>query len=99
MTLLDGEYLKEVGMRVAEKNNQEYVDTLREIGRMIATEKGTVCIDDVRAVADVMGIKPKHPNCHGSVFNRDFREVGMIKSRRPSNHARRIGNYKLEAVA
>jgi len=93
---MNGKQLKEQGQIRVEVNNQEFVDAMRFNARLIAKQNGSVSTDDLRAVADRLNLKPKHPNCWGSIFRgKEFQPLGFIQSKIPSNHARVIREWEV----
>jgi len=86
-----GEQAKIYGMDLVEFNNQGFVFSMRKLARQMIKQCGKITCDDLRIIADKYGIEPDHPNAWGSIFKtKDFIECGFQKSKRISNHARRI---------
>ncbi|MEM6485324.1 MAG: hypothetical protein AAF662_10110 [Pseudomonadota bacterium] len=94
--MLDGETQKQQGLDLVVLNNQEFVKCMREHAESIALHKGDVSADDLRPVAERIGIEPNHPNAWGAIFKgRVFRRKSSVKSRWPSNHGRYITLWEL----
>ena len=89
--------LRRKGLDQAERGSQEFVAQMREIAKLICSITGEVSSDDLREVADKFGLQPKHCNAWGAVFREEvgFKPLRFEKSRRPSNHSRRILVWKL----
>jgi len=93
---MNGKQLKEQGQIQVEANNQEFVDAMRFNARLIAKQNGSVSTDDLRAVADRLNMKPKHPNCWGSIFRgKEFQPLRSFPSKILSNHGRSIIEWGL----
>lgn len=57
--------LRDAGIERVESHNTTWVKTARSYAVMIASKRGEVTADDVRAL---FGEKPDHPNAWGAVF-------------------------------
>ena len=92
----NGDYLKERGLELVESNNMEFLKAMRFNAYLIAREEGRVCADDLRPIADRLGIKPNHSSAWGAVFRgKTFKRIDYIKSVYPSNHSRPISVWVL----
>jgi hypothetical protein len=89
--LFKGEKLKQHGLDAIEIKEGDFVGTARSIAELLAKKNGTVTMDEVREVLDLLGVQPAHSNSFGAVFkNKRWIYAGMRKSNRPSNHARMV---------
>lgn len=83
--------LKEVGQNAIEQTDQGFVALMRQYARVIAENSGFVSIDNLRIVAENLGVVPTHQNSWGAVFRGPhWKIVGRQKSALPSNHHREI---------
>ena len=90
-----GEQLKDINLDRIESSQPEFLDTMRAKGMEISRVKGFVTTDDLREAADSLGIIAESPNHWGCVLREPmFKTVGMTRSRRPSNHGRRIFKWR-----
>lgn len=96
--LAEGERRKREGMGRAAENRFHVLRLARAYAKAIAQEKGTVTVDDVYLrLSDwprsVLG------NAAGSIFkSKEWEWTGrFVKSKRASNHARMIREWKLKA--
>lgn len=87
---------KIAGMTLAESHRATLLLTARSAARLIARNKGVVTIDDVVEAMterghDLLG------NASGSVFKgKDWEFVRFVNSRRVSNHARIVREWRLK---
>jgi hypothetical protein len=89
--MTEGEQLKLDGLSSVANNNADWLDWIRSEAIYIAQERGQVCSDDLRVLADLCNHHPTHPNAWGAVFlGGDWCAIGYRKSKYKSNHARRI---------
>jgi len=89
-----GDMLKDEGVEAVKRANAEFVDFMRGEASRISNEKGWVCSDDLRVIADREGLSPSHPNAWGSIFSRNgWKCIGYMKSMIPSNHSRLIAKW------
>jgi tRNA(Ile2) C34 agmatinyltransferase TiaS len=92
-----GEELKQLGLALIEDHHADFVQTMRDIARQISQESGFVSSDNLRIVADRMGLVPATPNCWGAVFaGAKWKVVGRQKSAVPGNHGREIRVWRYE---
>ena len=90
----EGDELKQQGLRYVEENGKEFCRVMREHARSICLQKGWVTMDDLRLMADRIGLEPHHPNAWGAIFKgSEWRSTEMIKSQLPSNHGRMIRKW------
>jgi hypothetical protein len=91
-----GELFKARGKAVAADRNPEMLQTFRRLARELALEAGEVCIDDVRARAELLGIRYEPGNWIGSVFNEPgWQFVRYRRATHASAHARPVGVWRL----
>ena len=94
---LTGELLKQQGLDQVTANNEQFVDSMRQIAKGISILKGQVCTDDLRAAADKAGLRPTHCNAWGAVFRgAGWVVIGRKASTYPSTHGREIRIWKWE---
>mgnify|MGYP003394019939 CR=1 FL=1 len=92
-----GELLKHQGQAAVEDTDQGFVAIMRECAREISDQAGFVTCDNLRLIADGMGLVPKHQNSWGSIFRGShWKIIGRQKSALPSSHAREIKIWKWE---
>lgn len=97
LDLVTGEMLKEVGIETVEGNNENFVEIMRAEATRIASIRGLVSSDDLRAFASRNGIRPKHQNAWGAIFKGwKWKRVCRKKSELVSNHAREISVWALK---
>lgn len=88
---MNGEQLKIEGINRVEKNNQAWIEKMRERAIELNSISGSVSTDELRFWADAINSHPEHPNAWGSIFaGKKWKPIGYKKSRYKSNHARRI---------
>lgn len=93
-----GEELRDGGLDKVEKSHGRWVDRMRELARQIARSRGFVSADDLRDHANKTGDHPHHQNAWGAIFRGAEWELWRYtKSRHATNHARRIGVWKLRS--
>jgi hypothetical protein len=98
--MFTGEERKAEGLAIIEAHHGDFLSLMRTRAREIATEKGSVTSDDLRAYAACWGIEPEHRNCWGAVWRpSEWRYVGFKKSTLPSNHSRMVRVWKLKEVS
>ena len=89
--------LKEQGLTSVAVNAENFVAIMRATARRISEESGFVSSDNLRLIADSLGLVPHHPNAWGSVFaGKNWREIGRQKSKLPGNHGREIRVWRYE---
>lgn len=97
LSLLDGVAAKLRGMDRASGNNAEFLDRIRLVAVQLALKNCYVTVDDLRAAAKRLRIKPAHPNAWGCVFEpRHWKATGRERSKWPSNHARWVTIWRLK---
>jgi len=86
-----GECLKVAGQLSVETNDLHFLETIREVAKQISRASGFVSTDNLRPIAEAMGLHPKSPNAWGAVFmGKHWKTVGRKKSALASNHYREI---------
>tara|TARA_R110002110_G_scaffold16569_14_gene71669 strand:+ start:169 stop:513 length:345 start_codon:yes stop_codon:yes gene_type:complete len=94
--LPESERRRDEGVALVASHNETWIKWAREEARKIARRCGVVSSDDVRAIADREMRQPTHCNAWGALFRtKEWVEVGRQKSKRITNHARRISVYTL----
>jgi hypothetical protein len=90
LTLDDALARKAAGLDRVEATHPDFVPRLRAAVKAHAQRYGTVTADDVRRLADQLGLRPRHPNAWGAVFRGPgWIRVGERVSETPSNHGHR----------
>jgi len=93
----DGILLKDEAMDKLEVSGATFLKAMRDKAREICKLNGTVNSDDLRKFAETWGIVPPSKYHWGNVFSpKEFVYAGTVRSKRPSNHARRIIKWKLK---
>lgn len=70
---------------------------MREHARTISDRSGFVTSDNLRVIADELGLTPANQNTWGAIFRGPhWKIVGRKKSAVPSSHAREIKVWKYE---
>jgi len=94
----EGELQLALAFEKIELRNHVWLGLVRTHAQGISRRWGKVCTDDLRHAVDEKKLPPPaHRNHWGSVFRKDVTEYGWWKrigskpSKRPGNHARRIG--------
>lgn len=94
LTLKDAataEALKEQGLDAVSVSADRFLKVMRAAAIRISDESGFVSSDNLRVLADAMGLVPHHPNAWGAIFRGlCWQMVGRQKSALPGNHAREI---------
>lgn len=93
--LFSGLWLKDKGMQRVYGNNFEWVDQARIVAKNLATQYGSVSIDEVLEHCP----RPAHihPNATGTVFREKcWMKIGYKQSTISSAHARAIGVFRLK---
>ncbi len=84
-----GRERKREGQERVSRNAQEFLKWVRGEAKRISHEKGSVSINDLRPLADKLGIVPHHLNAWGPVFNEDgWVPIGSVYARRPVSNGR-----------
>lgn len=93
----EGERLKSEGKDLAVKNRADVFRTAKQWSKWLGNLQETVTADDVHDRMEKLGyVSGDLGNAAGSVFSGgQWERVGYTKSRRPSNHARVIGVWRL----
>lgn len=95
LTLGIGEALGDRGIALVAENNRGFVEVMREHAIRVSLQKGSVTSDDLRQIAINSGLEPHHPNAWGAIFRaKGWEAVGFVKSRLPSNHGRRVCQWR-----
>lgn len=101
LTLQDAataESLKQEGIALVALNAENFVAIMRAAARRISEESGFVSSDNLRVIADGMGLVPHHPNAWGAIFSGShWKEIGRQKSKLPGNRAREIRVWRWES--
>lgn len=94
----EGQQRKIAGLNAIEQSADEFVRTMREAAIRISTERGMVSSDELRVVADDMGLQPHHQNAWGGLFRGPhWVPVGRKRSAIPGNHHREIRVWRYQA--
>lgn len=97
LSLADGLQAKRDGLALVEEGHRDFVQTMRSLAIQISQASGFVSSDNLRVVAERMGLTPTSPNCWGAVFlGPKWKVVGRKKSAVPGNHGREIRVWKWE---
>ena len=79
-------------------NNQPWLQTMRDVARLICRDHGAVSTDDLRVWADETGIQPDSDHAWGCIWKeKGWRFVEWTQSTYCSNHNRRIAVWRWEA--
>jgi hypothetical protein len=92
-----GAQLRDHGIALVSAGNEDWIYEARSIAIEIATNSGTVTINDVRERIEL----PEHlsPNLWGAVLRgNDFEAIGYTQATHPSAHARVVRIYKLKGT-
>jgi len=85
-----GERLKQEGLDAVEHDG-EFLLLMRKHAIEISRSSGFVTTDNLRVIADKMGLVPRSPNSWGGIFRGPkWKIIGRQKSAVPGNHAREI---------
>jgi hypothetical protein len=85
-----GRSRKERGLDAVAGNNESFVGTLRRAAQAHALRHGSVTADDVRTIAEQLGLTPTHKNAWGAIFRgRGWERIGERPSQLATNHAHR----------
>ena len=96
--------LKKEGQEQVERNNKEFVETMRSVAVQLGRRQNWVTTDDLQEWADREGFYPKSHNVWGTIIipGRELDEsglkweaVGTMISERPSAHGRPIRKWRL----
>ena len=83
---------KNEALDVLEETRKDFIEKCREVGRVIALEKGSVNIDDIREKIKLP--EGMNGNVFGAVFRgSEWQHSGFMKSKIKTNHERIIGIY------
>lgn len=95
---MDGAAQKQLGLALVERNNPNFVETMRSRARVLARRNGAVTSDDLRGEAIALGVEPAHPNAWGAIFRgKEWALEGFEPSVHPSNHGRTIRRWSLRS--
>jgi len=68
---------RDEGIRRVAANNEQFLNVARAIARQLASERGAITMDDVRASCH---LEPLHYNAWGAVFkHKDFQATGEYR--------------------
>ena len=96
LTLDDALARKAAGLDRVEATHPDFVPRLRAAARAYAIRHGTVTADDVRRLADELGLRPRSPNAWGAIFaGRGWAKVGERPSAVLTNHGHRNPVWRL----
>jgi hypothetical protein len=83
--------LREEGLALIEAHAGDFLRVMRGLAERMAKEHGSVSADELRPLADSLGLVPHHPNAWGSLFKAPgWRCIDTRISTTPSAHARLI---------
>jgi len=83
--------LKSQGQESVARNAENFVAIMRTAARQISEESGFVTVENLRHLADSLGLQPHHCNAYGAIFmGKHWRIIGRKKSAVPSSHSREI---------
>ncbi len=92
-----GAALKDQGLAAVSVNADNFLRLMRATARRISDESGFCSTDNLRVIADRLGLVPHHPNAWGAIFTgKHWKEIGRQKSKYPGNHAREIRVWRWE---
>jgi hypothetical protein len=90
-----GEQLRDEGLALIEAKRHDWLQKARLEAMMIARQRKTVTINEVREVIQLP--EDFSPNTWGAVFKcKDFKAIGYEKASHPEAHARVIRIYTLK---
>lgn len=90
------EQAKTYGLNLVEVNNENFVQSMRQVARGMIKEYGYITTDDLRKFADKHNIIPNSSNAWGAILKgKEFVACGYEKSKLVSNHARKITKWTL----
>lgn len=86
---------RELGLYAVELNNADLMTLARDVAKLIACQRGSVTIDEVRAHESLKDRQPSSPNFWGAVFiEKGWRVVAETRSTQKQNHRRRIYRWE-----
>lgn len=89
-----GAQLRDAALAAIEAKRHEWLQKARLKAMMIALQKKSVTINDLREVISLP--EDFHPNTWGAVFkSKDFKPIGFDQARHPAAHARIVRIYAL----
>lgn len=92
-----GAQLRDQGIALVSAGNEDWIYEARSIAIEIATNSGTVTINDVRERIELP--EQLSPNLWGAVLRgSDFEAIGYTQATHPSAHARVVRIYKLKGT-
>lgn len=92
-----GAQLRDQGIALVSAGNEDWIYQARSIAIEIATNSGTVTINDVRERIELP--EQLSPNLWGAVLRgSDFEAIGYTQATHPSAHARVVRIYKLKGT-
>ena len=90
-----GEQLKLNGQTDVEAHSAAFLEVMRDKAREISDLSGFVTADQLRPIAETLGIVPHHPNLWGCLWREaGWQQVGWRKSAWPSSHRRMISVWR-----
>lgn len=91
LSLADGLAAKRDGLALVEAHNQRWVDRMRQYAREISVQSGHVTIDNLRIIADKLGLHPPTPKIWGAIFHsHEWKHIDWQRSAWPTNKGRHI---------
>lgn len=83
--------LKEEGLNAIEETDRHFIEMMREAAIKISQSCGFVTTDNLRVIAEKLGMVPKHQNSWGGIMRGPrWKVVGRHRSAIPGNHSREI---------
>ena len=90
-----GQILRDAQLALFEQRDAEFLEHCRRVATTIARAKGSVSINDVRAVIKIPA--ELHPSVLGAVFRgKKFTAIGYTEAEHKAAHARVVRVYKLK---
>lgn len=76
------------------KTRQQWLEEGRRVAKRLLRYQETITIEDILQIVP----RPTyiHRNCTGAVFNKQFKPVGFVQSKRPISKGRWIMQWKLK---
>lgn len=87
--------MRDIGIARVAASNLPFIDKAREIAALCAAThpNGTVCADDVRRIAQRIGLAPTHPNAWGALFKHP--RFVMVGYRQSAKISRKAGTQRI----
>ncbi len=90
-----GEILKKQGQATVIAGSLSFVQFMQAQAIEISDKCGFVSSDNLRVIAEELGMVPHHPNVWGSIFRgKHWRVIGRKKSAVVGNHGRSISIWR-----